>query len=92
MEKIDKPIPHETVQPKLLPPFTEPLDANELVPSHIGTDLSPYHDVLGIQYTRRRLGGTEAVKVDKTKRSSGHVGGEIALLLTKDIRMFWVGC
>ena len=88
-----EPIPHKTVQPELLSPFTEFPNAGEFVPSHVGTDLPPYYDILGIQRTGGHcLCGTEAVKVGKAKRPSGRVGVEIAPHPTKDERMLRVSC
>jgi len=86
-------IPHKTVQIKLLSPSTELLNANAFLPSHLRTDLSPYHDVLGIHYTGRDyLGGAGTVEVRKAERSGGHVGIEVALYPTKEERVLWVSC
>ena len=86
-------IPHETIQLKLLSPFTEFLNASTFAPGHVWADFSPYHYVLGIHRTRRHhLGGARTVEVGEAKRSSSHVGVEIALLPAKEERMLWVSC
>ena len=88
---VVEPIPYKTIQLELLSPFTEFLDANHLFPIHVGADLPPYHDILGIHYAgTHHLGGTGAIEVGKAKWSGGHVGIKVALPPAEYERMLWV--